>query len=139
MGALPSSCSNLYMVLCNNFNLSNLEMCIYLIRFYHNIYTDTNKWIFLLFYKNEVCMGARTILDDLRVKKSNNSVHGYSCTTDLLATSRSITITQDNPGTVPGYLGTELYCCFDALPWYLYKYSTSVLFRDLAPFSNIFG
>ena len=65
-------------------------------RFYHNIYTDTNKWIFLLFYKNEVCMGARTILDDLHVKKSNNSVHGYSCTTDLLATSRSITITGTN-------------------------------------------
>eukprot|EP01050_Picozoa_sp_SAG11_P037792 SAG11_NODE_15085_length_589_cov_1.912245_1_plen_43_part_01 len=38
-------------------------------------------------------MGSRTIVDDLRVKKSNNSVQGYSCTTDLLATSRSITIT----------------------------------------------
>ncbi len=52
-------------------------------------------------------MGARTILDDLRVKKSNNSVHGYSCTTDLLA--RSITITQDNPGTVPGYRAVLLF------------------------------
>ena len=137
MGALPSSCSNLYMVLCNNFNLSNLEMCIYLIRFYHNIYTDTNKWIFLLFYKNEVCMGVRTILDDLRVKKSNNSVHGYSCTTDLLATIVDLLLLPRT--TRVQYPGTELYCCFDALPWYLYKYSTSVLFRDLVPFSNIFG
>ena len=99
-------------------------MCIYLIRFYHNIYTDTNKWIFLLFYKNEVCMGARTILDDLRVKKSNNSVHGYSCTTDLLATSRSITITQDNPGTVPGYGAVLLFWCTTVVPVQIFDICT---------------
>eukprot|EP01050_Picozoa_sp_SAG11_P037402 SAG11_NODE_14730_length_591_cov_4.316733_1_plen_111_part_00 len=46
----------LNLVLFYNFDLSNLEMCIYLIRFYHNVYTNSNKWIFLLFYKNEVCV-----------------------------------------------------------------------------------
>eukprot|EP01050_Picozoa_sp_SAG11_P003989 SAG11_NODE_242_length_11757_cov_9.613999_5_plen_101_part_00 len=100
------------MVLCNNFNLSNLEMCIYLIRFYQNIYTDTNKWIFLALLQKRSLYVSRTMLDDLRVKKSNNSVHGFSCTTDLLATSRSITITQvgqDNPATVPGYRAVLLF------------------------------